>query len=155
VGIRDDWNNPSEIDAFRGLLDCQDDNSYYAAVKGFAQYVSDVQKNFEAKCTELFGRVPLRVQNLTQDTADMYNSTGCYGATAGPPCVRDNLAGMALNPNLTQFQIYAINECMDPATVQSGDWERAGDAIRQTYKNLWEKFIAAYPPPEATPVSST
>ena len=143
MGIRNDWSDPTALDAFRGLMACQDDNSYYASIKGFSQYVPDVQRRFEALFEQ---EPPLRVQNLTQETADMYNSTGCYGAEAGPQCVRDNLAGKALNPNLTQFQIYCINECMDPDTVQSGEWEQAGDAIRQSYKDLWDKFIELYPP---------
>ena len=142
MSIRDDWHNPTELDAFKGLMACQDDNSYYAAVKGFAVYVSDVQRRFEA----LFETVPLRVQNLLQSTADMYNNTGCYGAEAGPQCVIESLAGKPLNPDLTQFQIYALNNCADPATVMSGQWEQAGDAIRQTYRDLWERFLEAYPP---------
>jgi hypothetical protein len=145
--IRPDWGDPGPVDAFKGLLACQDDNSYYAAVKGFAQYVSDVQQNFEDICTEALGSVPLRVQNLTQSTADMYNTTGCFGAEAGPQCVQDNLAGKPLNPNLTQFQIYCLNNCADPDTVQSGGWQQAGDAVRQLFKDLWDKFIEAYPPP--------
>lgn len=145
--LRPDWGDPGPVDAFRGLLACQDDNSYYAAVKGFAQYVSNCQQEYENNCADIFGSVPLRVQNLTQANADNYNNTGCYGAEAGPPCVVEGMAGVPLNPNLTQFQIYCLNSCADPATVQSGGWEQAGDAVRETYRDLWEKFIEAYPPP--------
>lgn len=146
MGIRNDWNDPTALDAFKGLMNCQDDNSYYAAVKGFSQYVSNVQQSFEDNCVEMFGSIPLRLQNLTQQNADNYNSTGCYGAQAGPQCVQTNLAGKALNPNLTQFQIYCLNSCADPDTVQSGHWEQMGDAIRNSYRELWQKFQEAYPP---------
>lgn len=154
MGLRDDWNNPTELDAFRGLFGCQDDNSYYASVKGFAQYVGDVQRNYEQKCVEMFGRIPLRVQNLTQQNADNYNNTGCFGAQAGPQCVQDNLAGKALNPNLSQFQIYCLNDCMDPDIVQSGEWEQAGDTIRQSCRNLWQKFLKQYPPATTAPATT-
>lgn len=137
------FSDPGPVDAFKGLLNCQDDNSYYAAVKGFAQYVSNVQISFEQSCKDIFGSVPLRVQNLTQETADWYNSTGCQGATKGPDCVLENVK--VLNPNLSQFQIYCINNCVDPDAVQSGSWEKAGDAIKQTYKELFEKFLEGYP----------
>ena len=146
MGLRDDWGNPTELDAFKGLMNCQDDNSYYAAVKGFAVYVSNVQQSFDFVFLESFHGRRLRVQNLTQATADMYNTTGCYGAEAGPQCVQQNLAGKALNPNLTQFQIYALNNCADPDTVQLGGWEQAGAAIRELYRDLWQKFVEAYPP---------
>jgi len=114
MALRDDWYDPNELDAFRGLMACQDDNSYYAAVKGFAMYVSEVQQRFEDKCTQLFGFVPLRVQNLTPETADMYNNTGCTGATKGPQCVLDqqDAGKLVLPPNLTQVQIKQINDCV-------------------------------------------
>jgi hypothetical protein len=145
---RPDWSDPTTLDAFKGLFNCQDDNSYYAAVKGFSQYVANVQQRFE----DLFTTGPLRIKNLTQDAADMYNSTGCYGAEAGPQCVLNQLT--TLNPNLTQFQIYCINNCADPDLVQSGEWEQAGDAIRQSYKDLWERFVKAYAPPAPASVKA-
>jgi hypothetical protein len=147
MGFRDDWQDPGPLDAFRGLMNCQDDNSYYAAVKGFSMYVSDVQRSFEDFFTNSpFKQPPIRLQNLTQETADYYNNTGCYGAKAGPPCVVQGMAGIPLNPNLSQFQLYCLNNCVDPYTVQSGGWESAGDKIRQIYKDMWQKFIEAYPP---------
>lgn len=144
--MRDDWGNPGPLDAWRGLMACQDDNSFYAAVKGFAPYVPGVQQHFEENCKQLFGGVPIRLMNLSQETAEWYNTTGCYGALAGPQCVVQGMAGVPLNPGLTQFQLYCLNDCMDPYTVQSGEWEQAGDAVRQTYKDLWAKFLEEYPP---------
>lgn len=134
------WNDPGTIDALKGLLNCQDDNSYYAAVKGFSQYVSEVQDKFES----LFPNI-IRLQNLTPETASMYNNTGCHDAKAGPSCVVQGMQGVPLNPNLTQFQLFCLNECADPATVMSGGWEQAGDKIRNMFLDLWKKFQESQP----------
>jgi hypothetical protein len=149
---RQDWNTPTRLDAYRALMGIPDDNSYYSACTGFKQSAGfgDIDDEFQQACVDAFGYAPIRIQNLTDDALTLHQSNGWSSAQRGVQCVLDQ-GSFVLNPKQTEFQKFCINNCIPVAVVQSGEWERAGQAVRDSYWKLWEKFQEMYPPEAPSP----
>jgi len=145
--IHPGWGTPTKLDAFRSLMKIPDANAYYTACTGFKTTCGfgDIDDEFQQACTDAFGAAPILIENLTDEALALHQSNGWTNAERGIQCVLDQIP-FVLNAEQSEFQKYAINNCIPVSTVQSPEWEQAGDKIRQSYKDLWEKFQEQYPP---------
>jgi hypothetical protein len=99
------FSQPTKEELWEAAFGIPDDVSWYVlrddAVR---QFGSDWENGYEMYCTQTHGYVPIRIHNVGDPNQ--------WGYAPGPQCVRDNLAGKALPPDVKQWQIAQINACV-------------------------------------------
>lgn len=102
-----DFSKPTTEELYESAFKIQDDVSWYVfrddAVR---QQGSDWEKNYPQWCLDNKGYVPIRLLNL--------GNPNQWGYDPGPTCVREL---PALPPNLKQWQIGALNDCISYEAV--------------------------------------
>jgi len=99
------FSTPTAENLYENAVKLPDDVSWYVCRDGAqAIYGSDWERGYETYCIEHLGYVPIRIHNLGDPNQ--------WGYAPGPQCVRDNLAGKALPPEVHQWQIAQLNKCV-------------------------------------------